>query len=73
MFICGGKTRKGQLTAEEAVAMQQEAATAAHRHHQSDHNHRRHHRRHVDVLWRGRPETGQKMKKEKDVDVAVRK
>lgn len=45
------ETGKKPLTAEEAVAVQEEAPAAAHHHDQADPHHRRHHGRDVDVLW----------------------
>lgn len=44
---------RGKLTAEEAVAVEQEAPAHTHHHHQADHHRRRHHRRDVNILWKG--------------------
>lgn len=41
-----------KLTAEEAVAVQEESPTSADHDDKADHHHRRHHRRDVDVLWK---------------------
>lgn len=46
-------TKRDKLTAEEAIAMQEESPASTHHDDQADHHHRHHHRHDVDVLWKG--------------------